>query len=1138
MIRIRAAFYQISLVGWLCFFFIFIFYFSNASAAPPTLCFQAPTAQPFYSPGERIYVEYESPDYGEDPEHTQVFALNFSYRWEGSSHAYFVHTADHDEFKSGSFFWETPSVNPISTYLTIVAHYNNEQGEILSEWESDVIRILPDSEPALHILRPSSVVSPSQSSSPPCYFYHRVVQGGTSVMVAWRIGGCSSVTNENNWLQFEVTTNGSTYSEFATVDDPCDASIALNWDVPEVNTTLARLRITWWEFIPKVGPRQITSTRSRHHFEITTGAIPHPPVAIAGQDQTVAANERVYLDGCDSYDPDPDDTISYEWTRVDAMRGAFPTTLSHSRVCAPFFQSPCVNSSITLRFNLSVRDGLHTPVTDEVDITVLPSEDDPDGDCADSDSDNCPTVANPGQEDGDNDDVGDVCDICPDDYDPLQQNHDGDGKGDRCDPCPYDAENDSDGDGYCNNLDNCPERANPEQEDWDDDGEGDACDWNDGFKGPFEDAADCGWDSPNPCPTDACQRLIYHGDSDYKIDVVLIPAEDYFIHYPWEGSALYMAIKDGMEDFANSYLQDPVMGSERNRTKYNLWYTRSTIGGLFLNAEGKCDWDDGDWKDDCPDGDTAFIIHVTYCRDSRRGDAFSTTAGKAGIMLHESGHALYDLGDEYDDSSNDCGTHYHEANPRDKSNIWRTESRCENNTSLEADDCHRFTTCQSQWYKAQTGFTMMRGGCKGPDEVSDLDDYPYAICEWGDDAQRQVDDVLSEYDSSLVIRSAAAEGAETDDRKGLLAEFHYDGAGITLTGIHAVNGGGPERVVQRSEGLRMVVENRSGTVISEFTVMDPRYIDYADPLGGGWFPEVDFSEVIPFYDGSNLLKVVDIVSENILGVFDISSAAQSLCAQYPDHSQCRCEGDLNGDRDVDGQDLAEFGEACQAGDHRADLNGDQAVNEEDVKIFARKFGRTFCPDPNPANCDDGDLCTRDFFDPVANKCIHQPKKCYDGSYCTTDLCNSNTGECIYVQKGCSDGLPCTLDTCDRLTGECRHAPLDCDNGNFCTNDFCNPQSGQCVHKTLTCNDGSYCTTDQCDPVVGCYYLEKDCDDDEACTTDSCDPDTGECLHIYRSKCQACCNEGQCTDMTVFACELSGGTPMGAGKTCANTNCIK
>ncbi|MGA1864942.1 MAG: HYR domain-containing protein [bacterium] len=88
-----------------------------------------------------------------------------------------------------------------------------------------------------------------------------------------------------------------------------------------------------------------------------------PPVADAGPDKTVSANEnclaRIYLDGSGSYDPDGD-TLTYEWTWSYGSANETATGVK------PFVTLPLGVNVITL----TVSDGMDTN-TDTVVITVI-----------------------------------------------------------------------------------------------------------------------------------------------------------------------------------------------------------------------------------------------------------------------------------------------------------------------------------------------------------------------------------------------------------------------------------------------------------------------------------------------------------------------------------------------------------------------------------------------------------------------------------------------------------------------------------------------------------------------------------------------------------------------------------------------
>jgi outer membrane protein assembly factor BamB len=142
-------------------------------------------------------------------------------------------------------------------------------------------------------------------------------------------------------------------------------------------------------------------------------------------------------------------------------------------------------------------------------------------------------------------------------------------------------------------------------------------------------------------------------------------------------------------------------------------------------------------------------------------------------------------------------------------------------------------------------------------------------------------------------------------------------------------------------------------------------------------------------------------------------------------------------------------------------------------------------------CDDGNLCTRNWFDTdtatcktefadgdpcqAADKCIinavcaqgvclGQSKVCDDQNACTRDLCRQIDGECVHLEAEgiCDDANPCTEDVC--LANGCRNEPVangsPCEDGDLCTTgDIC--FLGECVGRGTgegeACDDGDSCT---------------------------------------------------------------------------------
>lgn len=88
--------------------------------------------------------------------------------------------------------------------------------------------------------------------------------------------------------------------------------------------------------------------------DITVKNVNHPPVADAGNDQTVNEGTLVTLDGSASYDPD-NDPLTYSWLQT----GGPAVTLSDPSASQPTFTAPQVGQAgATLTFQLTVSDGL------------------------------------------------------------------------------------------------------------------------------------------------------------------------------------------------------------------------------------------------------------------------------------------------------------------------------------------------------------------------------------------------------------------------------------------------------------------------------------------------------------------------------------------------------------------------------------------------------------------------------------------------------------------------------------------------------------------------------------------------------------------------------------------------------------
>ncbi len=100
-----------------------------------------------------------------------------------------------------------------------------------------------------------------------------------------------------------------------------------------------------------------------------------PPMADAGDDQTVNENDPVALDGSGSTDPG-NRALTYQWMQTsETPPGTSPVTLVGATTTAPTFIAPNLPENTDLTFTLTVTNEANAAVTDTVTITVLAEND-------------------------------------------------------------------------------------------------------------------------------------------------------------------------------------------------------------------------------------------------------------------------------------------------------------------------------------------------------------------------------------------------------------------------------------------------------------------------------------------------------------------------------------------------------------------------------------------------------------------------------------------------------------------------------------------------------------------------------------------------------------------------------------------
>jgi hypothetical protein len=202
---------------------------------------------------------------------------------------------------------------------------------------------------------------------------------------------------------------------------------------------------------------------------------------------------------------------------------------------------------------------------------------------------------------------------------------------------------------------------------------------SDGVLDGDEEGVDCGGRCP-ACP-DCVPLLIGEPDSDYAFDIVFVMDSDY-------GTNRSLFINDAWGLIRNGYFNNTLLNSERD--KFNFYVHEGTG-----DYEEVCDhWTlPSGYAEDCPFADATAIIHRDDERDCAHGTTFSSQWSGNRTVVHESGHALFGMRDEY---CCDGGYGQSESMP----NVFESLPACQgyaDRTGFTAAHCFKFCPTTKCW---------------------------------------------------------------------------------------------------------------------------------------------------------------------------------------------------------------------------------------------------------------------------------------------------------------------------------------------------------------------------------------------------------------------------------------------------------
>ena len=538
------------------------------------------------------------------------------------------------------------------------------------------------------------------------------------------------------------------------------------------------------------------------------------------------------------------------------------------------------------------------------------------GDSVGDACDNCPDDINSDQHDNDLDGQGDVCDDDDDNdgypdltdafpRDPSEwADSDADGVGDNSDTCPgFNDELDADHDGFPDGCDNCPFYAHVNQSDSDRDGEGDACDCDDVLQAGDETGMDCGGACPACIECDWCgleiEPIRLRGrPNDGFMDIVFVS------HGSWSGNQTgfidqahtlvrdwYLkldtltvaAIPDDYKERFNFYYdtsfgrEDICAGELPGEGDYIAWVATCTISCTLVPLGFGCIcWDfepDHFWRyasfadvgaiivDGPASGEDA--VGCAYPLGPPSGTGHHFIASGPEIVMHENGHALFGLIDEYDSEEAGNDTWYdlewQYMFPDEPSNVWRNDwgtegiPRCEDfagDYGLDSSGCTVFTT---PGYHLP-GYVRLD---PDPDYMNDQS-AAGALFQGADTVV--INDVFATWPSSRT--------------RGIQTYMHMKGD--SFEGNHSRVVGNHPDIIGKKGMFTVKLYSSGGEPLQTFHFSDPRY-----QLGKAMVfqEEVRFPLTIAFLDNVREIRIFNRETGKPLGLVDLGPAIYTFCKE-------------------------------------------------------------------------------------------------------------------------------------------------------------------------------------------------------------------------------------------------------------------